>query len=237
MKNSKTPAKAEASLRSSQTIAKYRAALIRLVRRQLDCARRGLIGTPAYWRAYRADLMKLSTYSLIARIEPPLVDLIPSDDDPDTWRWAVQEAVAFPPARPFQPECREVYYFDHDDLEAMNLIAANVLADWVDRVTKDPKDTTYDGSFMPVSWFKGAKIHPSTLQTWKKAGKIKTRGEKPHTLFDANQAFVLWGIQPEQGFALCSKAWDERKAVVVKKPPASNGVQRGTTGYNGVQRR
>jgi hypothetical protein len=190
----------------------YRKALIQLVRRQLDCARRGLIGTPAWERAYRTDLKKFSRYALMAAVEAPVVELyIPSEDEPrEMYGWIVQEAVELPGDFFTKPRVREMHVFRADDLEAMNLMAANVLADWIEQVTHDPEAAARSGEFMPARWFKGVKINISTLRSWSNRKKIETHGKGRTKLYHVATAFIRANIHPADGMERCRKEWAKR---------------------------
>lgn len=172
------------------TRAHYRQAVIRLVRRQLDCARRELIGTPEWEMALGDDFRFIRRYSALARIPAPEVDYREDDyfTDPFTGEqemtpagWYIKEGI--PTHRlPTERESQRIIGITdnpHDPAvrRAVNLLATHVLEEWLEWI-ETADERTLDHDMMPAAYFEPLqKANPENLRKWRDAGKIA--GTKP----------------------------------------------------------
>lgn len=213
-KYSKPAVKKATDLRKPRLSSKddYRKALIRLVRRQLDCARRGVIGSEAWKTAFSHDVRMIDRYALIAGIEAPVIELVvPADDEPpEIHGWLIRECADMPSDFPTKPPTRHLHHIPPDELDAVNLIAIHVLADWIERAEHNQAAGKSHGEFMPAAWFKGVRINGTTLRSWAKRGKIQTQGSSRARLYHAETAFVLRRIHPLDGWQRCREEWAKR---------------------------
>jgi hypothetical protein len=186
----KKAAKPAASARPSPgpvlaTRAHYRQAVVRLVRRQLDCARRGLIGTDHWFLAFRRDFRDIKTFAGWARFPAPCIERYDEPreigpdggvDHPGRNEWEISDGIPvhyFPrsEARPSTIGI-EGEMQDPDVLAALNLAATHVLSEWLEWVeTANEQDLETD--LMPPAYFEPlVKANAENLRKWRDAGKI-----------------------------------------------------------------
>jgi hypothetical protein len=163
--------------------AQYRQAVIRLVGRQLDCARRGLIGSPEWLMAYAGDAMHISVYARQARIPAPSVRFFQGGTSPDgrmEWpdEWIGEEGVPINHIPTEPPSRRRIVIpatdgrLDAAVLRAVNLAAAHVYAEWLDWI-ETADERVDDDDMMPAAYFEPiTQASPASLRKWRDVGKI-----------------------------------------------------------------
>lgn len=174
------------------TRAHYREAMIRYVRRQLDCAKRGLIGSEEWFLTLDWDTDTIERYSQWSRVPVATVRLLtreyPNGDEERVWKITagIPEHSISPREPAFGP--RYDIYAEPDPaapavLRAVNLLAAYVMQEWLDAI-EDSEATGAGEEMMPAAYFEPLKTaNPDTLRKWREAGKIE--GKKAHNSRDA----------------------------------------------------
>jgi hypothetical protein len=179
----KSPTPAEADPRPVlATQAHYRQAVVRLVRRQLDCARRGLIGSDEWFLAYDLDFGNIKRYASWARFPAPHIERV---DDPENEEngypgrndWTVSDGIPLHSISQRVEAIATVHYIcgDVQDpvvLAALNLRATHVLSEWLEWVETAP-ERNLETDMMPASFFEPIKTASAdNLRKWRDAGKI-----------------------------------------------------------------
>lgn len=237
------PAAAPAPRTVLTTRAHYREAVVRLVRRQLELARNGQIGSPEWFLAFRFDGRQIQRFSGWARFDAPWVDIVthPSGPDPDEdgveYVWEITEGIEVHAASPYHPARCAVHHIGVDDenpdtLKAVNLLVAHVSQEWLDSLDR-PSDAEETSSWMPASYFIPLpRANSESLRKWRDAGKINgTRdGEEGGVRYEV--ASVLRHLKlPEKALAVLDQKWLEA-AIPESGGSAtdSSGTQRVSSG-------
>ncbi len=187
----KKAAKPAASARPSPgpvlaTRAHYRQAVVRLVRRQLDCARRGLIGTEHWFLAFPKDFHDIKKFASWARLPAPHIERFDEPreigpdggvDHPGRNDWVISDGIpvhSFAPSHEAFPSRVSIdgEMQDPDVLAALNLAATHFLSEWLEWVeTANEQDLETD--MMPPAYFEPLlKANAENLRKWRDAGKI-----------------------------------------------------------------
>jgi hypothetical protein len=186
-KKASAPAVAKADPRPVlATRAHYRQAAVRLVRRQLDCARSGLIGTDKWFRAFSEDFSKIRRYARWARFHAPHVERFDEPPEmasagvmfyPGRNDWVIEDGIPVHSISPLHDATRQHVTIegemqDPDVLAALNLAATHVLSEWLEWIeTAQEQDLETD--MMPPAYFEPIKTaNADNLRKWRDAGKI-----------------------------------------------------------------
>lgn len=194
--------------------ADYREALARLVRRQLECAKRGEIGSLLWRVAFGEDCQLIVDYCRILGIATPIPLLEDGIEDfPPTW--FVPQGVPLPAERAeWDRTALSSYLFAAEPrhpttLPAVNLLAVHTIGEWLERWEREPdrKPSKPDDPFRPAAWFAAVKIKDGTLRKWKGERKIRTKklGSRIN-LYSVRDAAKLKMIDFDVCVAICSKA-------------------------------
>jgi hypothetical protein len=182
----KKAAKPAASARPSPgpvltTRAHYRQAVIRLVRRQLDCARRGLIGTDHWFLAFRWDFHNVERWASWVRLAAPHIERFdwPPEEGVHSGRneWVIYEGIPVHSISPRHEATRQHVTIqgemqDPDVLAALNLAATHVLSEWLEWV-ETANEQDLETEMMPPAYFEPlVKANAENLRKWRDAGKI-----------------------------------------------------------------
>jgi hypothetical protein len=159
----------------------YLRTVVRLVRRQLDCARRGLIGSEEWFKALEQDFRHVERYSLIGRFSAPEIRFWWAERTSDPpgeipARWHIQEGI--PTHRvPGEPPSLEQHCILGEldkpaTIRAVNLLATHVLQEWLEWIETAPeRDLATD--MMPAAYFEPIRVASAeNLRKWRDAGKI-----------------------------------------------------------------
>jgi hypothetical protein len=212
-----TAKKPAAPARATAREQELRSALLRIVTRQLECARLGLIGAPEYWLAFADDLQVTRHFCERLKILNPLPFLIEDGEiEGISSVWIVPAPPrAFQSATLFNDSSQHFDPTDLNTLRAVNLLAKHTLAEFLEDFKAEPKRVELKAAeeYMPARYFEPAKIKPSTLQKWKANDKIghRTRNGKNH--YHVRKAFELAGIEYETGRAACGNKQREELGV------------------------
>lgn len=211
----KKPASAPA--RGTAKEQEVRRALLRVVTRQLECARLGLIGAPEYWLAFADDLQATRHFCERLKILNPLPFLIEDGEiEGISSVWIVPAPPrVFQSATLFDGSSQHFDPTDPNTLRAVNLLAKHTLAEFLEDFKAEPKRVELKAAdeYMPARYFEQANINYSTLQKWKANDKIghRTRNGKNH--YHVRKAFELAGIAYEIGRAACDNKQREELGV------------------------
>jgi hypothetical protein len=201
----KKPAVAPA--RATTTEQELRRALLRLVTRQLECARLGLIGTPEYCLAFSEDLRLAEHFCKRLKIHNPLPFLIEVgeiDHCPSLWIVPAPPRL-FKSATFFNEPSKNFDAEDPNTLRAVNLRTKHTLAEFIEYFKAEPKrgELKATDDYMPARYFKIAKIESSTLRKWASTGKIKPKKINGKNHYPARTVFELASIRYELGRSAC----------------------------------
>jgi hypothetical protein len=205
---------AAAPVRGTASEQELRRALLRIVARQLECARLGLIGAPEYRLAFSDDLKVARHFCERLKIHNPLPFLIEDGEiEGFSGAWIVPAPPRlFQSATLFNNPSQHFNLTDPNTLRAVNLLAKHTLAEFLEDFNAEPKrgELKTPDDYMPARYFKPANIKSSTLQKWKANDKIghRTRNGKNH--YHVRRALELAVIEYETGRADCdNKLRDE----------------------------
>lgn len=213
-----TAKKPAAPARATAKEQELRRALLRIVTRQLECARLGLIGAPEYWLAFADDLQVTRHFCERLKILNPLPFLIEDGEiEGISSVWIVpapprlfQSATLFnAPSQHFDPT-------DPNTLRAVNLLAKHTLAEFLEDFKAEPKRVELKAAeeYMPARYFEVAKIWSSTLRKWASNGDIKPKKINGRNHYPARRAFELDGrYSYELGRAACDNRQREELGV------------------------
>jgi len=201
----------------------YRRELVRLVRRQLDCARMGTIGSPAWKLAFGRDLDQIEDCHYWTKIPHPVPVLtVPAfieRGQKRTAEWSMIDSTPSPMAERDWGMRWHVYRIDAsrpDALEAVNQLAARVIAEWLEWMeAEEAEAASRDDDFMPANYFKGVQITQSKLRDWKRRGRlqassIRKRGRE--NLYNVVDVLRLNGSPLVEGRKTCDESWKKRNA-------------------------
>jgi len=200
------------------TRSEYREALIRLVRRQLGCARRGEIGTRAWELAYRGDLERIDAYVIPASL---WIDALPRWYPPQFGSpasWIVIEPEPMPnPTLTLGPthQFHVIPADDPDAIQAVNMIAVHTLARWLVLAKAVPNDSKsakrpYEDQWRFYDWFRPAGISGDTLRKWHQHKKIRVEKRNGKNVYNVGDAFYLCGLTPAAAYVCCTNAERDR---------------------------
>jgi hypothetical protein len=210
-------AKKPAAARATATEQDFRRALLRLVTRQLECARLGLIGAPEYWLAFSDDLQLARHFCERLKIHNPLPFLIEdSEIEGISGVWIVPAPPRlFKSVTLFNNPSQHFDPTDPNTLRAVNLLAKHTLAEFLEELKAEPKRVELKAAdeYMPARYFKHAKIESSTLQKWKANKKIGNRTRNGKNYYQVRKAFELAGIPYELGRSVCDNKQREELGV------------------------
>jgi hypothetical protein len=206
-----------ASRRGKWTRDDYREALIRVVERQLACARAGIIGTPAWELAFKEQLYCANRfYAKEAGLRSPL-PWVYSEDHDRFQLWVVPEGKPMPGWGGPTGHANYDFEVDHPEaLKAVNLLAVHTLNDWL-LLVRSPRGSqrpiVASDRYEPANWFAPAKIKASTLRGWLKKKEIPVRKIQRVNHYLVERAFQLAGVAPHIGEVACDNAVRKRMGV------------------------
>ena len=213
-KAKKPAAPARATAREQE----LRGALLRIVTRQLECARLGLIGAPEYRMAFSDDLQVARHFCERLKILNPLPFLVEDlEIEGISSVWIVpaptrlfQSATLFnAPSQHFDPT-------DPNTLRAVNLLAKHTLAEFLEDFKAEPKrvDLKVPEEYMTAHYFEPL-IESATLRKWASNGDIKPKKINGRNHYPDRRAIELDGRYP---YELCRTVCDNkhRDALGVK---------------------
>jgi hypothetical protein len=184
---------------SAPTTDDYRKELIRLVRRQLECAREGIITTPEWRETYGADIDQIMDCAYRAQESHP-VPILLHDSALKPIAWSMSDSkpspvmLGYPAPEPDVFHLRE-YTFkvgEPNVRNRVNTLAAKVIAEWLERMDARTADISSD-DFMPAAWFLGVGISGTTLRDWKRRKRINAPKQGKNNLYHVDTATeTLW---------------------------------------------
>jgi hypothetical protein len=198
----------------------YRHELVRLVRRQLDCARDGTIGTPAWKLAFGADIDRIRECEYWTKLPHPVPELTYPGcikrGEKAKPEWSVIDSVPAPMAEREWGLRFHTYTIDAtkpDALQAVNQLAARVIPEWLKWMKRI--DARARSEFQPASYFKGIGLTAGKLRDWVRHERLKDdeiRELGSNNLYEVDAVMRLVNIDPKRGRMICKKDLKKRAA-------------------------
>jgi hypothetical protein len=209
----KKPAAAPVNTRRAPapTTDDYRKELIRLVRRQLECAREGIITTPEWTATYGADIDQIMDCAYRADERHP-VPILLYDSTLKPIAWSIFDSTPSPvmlgyPAPDVFHEREYTIKADEPNVRSrVNTLAAKIIPEWLERMDARESDINSD-DFMPAAWFLGVGISGTTLRDWKRRNRIDAPKQGKNNLYHVDTALRLHGATSVDGRQKCAEAW------------------------------
>jgi hypothetical protein len=194
----------------------YRKELIRLVRRQLECAREGIITTPEWTATYGADIDQIEDCAYRAGEKHP-VPILLRDLTRKPIEWSIFDSTPSPvmlgyPAPDVFHEREYRIKADEPNVRSrVNTLAAKIIPEWLERMDSREADINSD-DFAPAAWFHVVGIHAVRLRKWHQLDKIDIQKHGRINHYHIDTALKKQNVDIASGRQKCAEAWSKRHA-------------------------
>lgn len=194
----------------------FRQELIRLVRRQLECAREGIMTTPEWTATYGADIDQIEDCAYRAGEKHP-VPILLRDSTLKPIEWFIFDSTPSPvmlryPAPDVFHERGYTIKADEPNVRSrVNTLAAKIIPEWLERMDAREADINSD-DFAPAAWFHAVGIHPVRLRKWLGLHRIEHRKYGRINHYHIDTALKIQKVPIPEGRQKCAEAWSKRHA-------------------------
>lgn len=191
----------------------YRKELIRLVRRQLECAREGIMTTPEWIATYGADIDQIEDCAYRADEKHPVPILLRGLTRKPI-EWSIFDSTPSPvmlgyPAPDVFHEREYSIKADEPNVRSrVNTLAAKIIPEWLERM--DAREADQPGEFMPAAFFKGVSITGGSLRLWYLRKKIDVQKCGKYNYYHVDTALALNRSPIVEGRQACIDEWRKR---------------------------
>ena len=191
----------------------YRKELIRLVRRQLECAREGIMTTPEWTATYGADIDQIMDCAYRAEEKHPVpILLLDSTLKPIAWSMSDSNPspimLGYPAPDVFHTREYTIKAGEPNVRSRVNTLAAKLIAEWVERM--DAREADQPEEFMPAAFFKGVSITGGSLRLWHLRKKIEVHKCGKYNYYHVDTALALNRSPIVEGRQACIDEWRKR---------------------------